>query len=642
MTGFNAMRFGIALLGALIVQDGIAAAQTSPEITWRVTNAFRLFTDAADTEMHRATYEALTEEERRTPVLAAERALAERHPDGWAATMFRNICWNVEKNRYTCPELKDYTNPKSHQIQARVVDVPDAEGVDCTWLTTPLGGRQRGASITVPCDTPVALEIPYPSGARVSVEVGGRQIAETTARIKDLLIVGFGDSFGSGEGNPDSPVRFSRERTADYGLRSKDQPLDNLPARTGEWSVIGDRSFIRENAQWTDQACHRSLYSHQLRAALQLAVEDPKRSVTYVGLACSGSETTFGLFLRYKGNEWVPNPPDASQISAAAQAQCGATEARAYDLPEAYHMNEKVPELKGGLVLRKCDAEKARKIDLILLSIGGNDIGFSRLVANAVLADQSSLRSLGGWFGQVHGFQQAQALLDVLDDRYKSLNRAFHNILHVPWNESDRIILTAYPPMAVMEDGKSVCPDGQAGMTVLPDFMLSEAKAREGETASARLHQIMKTSAKAHGWTFAEAHRAAFQGRGVCAGWSDSAFNTADDLRIPRKVNGQWEPFNPADWRAYASRQRWFRTPNDAFMTGHFHVPQSLMQTVLKNQGYGWVQLLLASTYSGAFHPTAEGHAAIADAVAEQARAVLQRHDRTQPRPDRRTKAQQD
>ena len=30
------------------------------------------------------------------------------------------------------------------------------------------------------------------------------------------------------------------------------------------------------------------------------------------------------------------------------------------------------------------------------------------------------------------------------------------------------------------------------------------------------------------------------------------------------------------------------------------------------------MQLLLASVYSGAFHPTAEGQAAIADAVVEQ------------------------
>src|SRR6185295_13288676 len=160
-----------------------------------------------------------------------------------------------------------------------------------------------------------------------------------------------------------------------------------------------------------------------------------------------------------KGHEWVPNPPLLSQISAVADALCGGKDARSYDLPEAYHINGKVPELKGGLVLKKCDAERSRKIDLIFLSIGGNDIGFARLVANAVLSDTSMLRSLGGWFGQVHGFAEAGNLLDVLEDRIKSVNRAMHNILHVPWSESDRVILAAYPPMALLDDGKSVCPD---------------------------------------------------------------------------------------------------------------------------------------------------------------------------------------
>jgi hypothetical protein len=47
----------------------------------------------------------------------------------------------------------------------------------------------------------------------------------------------------------------------------------------------------------------------------------------------------------------------------------------------------------------------------------------------------------------------------------------------------------------------------------------------------------------------------------------------------------------------------------------------------LTKQGYGWVQLLLASVYSGAFHPSAEGQAAIADAVVTQARAVLAKYE---------------
>ena len=41
----------------------------------------------------------------------------------------------------------------------------------------------------------------------------------------------------------------------------------------------------------------------------------------------------------------------------------------------------------------------------------------------------------------------------------------------------------------------------------------------------------------------------------------------------------------------------------------------------------GGIALLLASVYSGAFHPTAEGQAAIADAVVEKARGVLAKYE---------------
>ena len=108
--------------------------------------------------------------------------------------------------------------------------------------------------------------------------------------------------------------------------------------------------------------------------------------------------------------------------------------------------------------------QAARRIDLMYISIGGNDVGFSRIVANAVLADQSNLRRLGGWFGHVHGRVEAERQLKGLDDRYKSLNRAIHSILHIPWSQSDRVILTAYPGMALIGDGSQVCPDGRAGM----------------------------------------------------------------------------------------------------------------------------------------------------------------------------------
>jgi hypothetical protein len=612
-------RLCLALLLTAVLS---AAAEARPRIEWQVENPFRFFLDPADTEVHRATWASLADAERASAVLSAERVLAERHPDGWSATMFSKICWDPVSNRHTCRKRPDYVNPKSHRLLVRLVDLEDAQTVDCTWLTSPQGRGPVGDAVILPCDTPVQLEVPYPNGAWISVEIGGLKVAETAARVTDLFVVGMGDSFASGDGNPDLPVRFSADRATDYDAR-----LAGYPARIGDWHRVGDGKFIDENARWQDQACHRSLYSHQLRVALQLAVEDPHRAVTYVGVACSGAETVYGLFLRYKGHEWVPNPPDLSQISAVAEAQCGQREAREYDLPEAYHMRERIPDLKGGLVLRKCDADSARKIDLLLVSIGGNDIGFARLVANAVLADSSMLRSLGGWFGHVHGFAEAAAQLDLLDDRLKAVNRAVHNILHVPWGEADRVVLTGYPPMALQEDGRLGCPDGRAGMTILPDFALSEAKAREGGVAAERLNNIMRASAQQHRWTFVEAHRAAFRGRGICATAVDTSWTMADELRLPRKLDGAWEPYNPSEWRAYAPRRRWFRTPNDAFMTGNFHVSQSLLQTALKSQALSWVQPLLASIYSGAFHPTAEGQAAMADAVLAQVRDVVARYE---------------
>jgi len=626
-TTLAALQIASVLLGLVVA---LPASASELQIVWRLENPFRFFTDPKLTDAHRATYEALSDEERRYPVLAAERALSERHAsDGWAATMLDQTCWDPRANRHRCRSEPDYLQPESHRIVAQLAGIPDTASVDCTWLTAPKG--QRGTALTLPCDVPVKLDIPYPGGAAVSVEVGNQPVAQVDIRIEDVLIVGLGDSFGSGEGNPDVPVRFSRERSADYGDVSKEPQLAGYPARIGDWRTIGDAAFIKANPRWLDQACHRSLYSHQLRTALQLAIEKPQRAVTFVSFACSGAEIVRGLFLRYSGHEWVPTPPDLSQISAVAQEQCGNRRAPSYDLPEAYHMQGKVQDLQGGLVLRKCDTEHARKIDLVLVSIGGNDIGFSRLLANAVLADASALRRLGGWMGQVHGYSEAQALLVALDDRYKALNRALHNILHIPWKQSDRVLLVSYPALTLLDDGRALCPDSRAGMTVSSDFALSEKKARDAMRAADRLDRIMQATSEAHGWGYVSEHRQRFNGRSICAGWIEDAISTADDLRLPRRINGQWVPYNPANYQPYASRQRWFRTPNDAFLTAHFHVSQSLMQKALPTNTMSWFQVLLASLYSGAFHPTAEGQAAIADAVVVEARRVLARYENAGP-----------
>jgi hypothetical protein len=623
---------------ALAQSAGVAASGSAAPlglaIEWRLKNPFRFFADPQDLERHREAFAWLTPEERQNPVLSLERRLARHHPMGWATLMKGPTCWDAKHNRHRCPDGRQYLQPTSHVIVVQATGLDDDPGSVCIWRVTTrkdmqprrtrIRARRKAMRHSGPCLEPVEFEIPYPAGADIVVETVTGRRAETRVRVRDVFIVGIGDSFGSGEGNPDDPVRFSERRAADYGTIDGEVALAGYPARLGNWREIGDERFGRSAAKWLDRACHRSVYAYQLRAALQLALENPQRAVTFAGFACSGAEITEGLFLRYKGNEWVENPPTLSQISAVAQAQCAHRAAPAREYPEAYHMRGQVEALKGLVVLRKCPRGHARKIDLLLVSIGGNDIGFARLVANAVLRDRTMLRRLGGWFGQVFQPSDVEAPMQELSYRYKALNRALHNVLHIPWQESDRVILTAYPGMALLSDGRSVCPDTRLGMDVLPQYRLSAKRALAGERVNERLYQLMRQTAQETGWRIVDAHRRAFLGRGICA--TGDYFDAADDLRLPRFREGYWQPYNPASYQPYAPRARWFRTPNDAFLTGNFHVKSGLMRRVLRTDRLRWTQLLLASTYSGAFHPTAEGHAAIADAVVRQAREVLRKY----------------
>ena len=122
-------------------------------------------------------------------------------------------------------------------------------------------------------------------------------------------------------------------------------------------------------------------------------------------------------------------------------------------------------------------------------------------------------------------------------------------------------------------------------------------------------------------------HRRAFIGRGICAGSTDDGGDIADELRLPRKTDGRLASLQPGRLPRVCiaptlvpHAQR--RVHDGATSTS----PTSLLQKVLKLNALSWFQLVLAATYSGAFHPTAEGQAAIADAVVDKARSVLKKY----------------
>ena len=297
----------VLVVGALLCVPSAARAQapTPSVIIWQLKNPFRYFKRAEHTAAHRVEFLRLNAQEQAEPILSVERRLAAKDSlRGWADAMFEYVvdeaCWyshpkdegGSKPKGGTSTPCGDYILPKSHAI---LLTAPSIAG-PCTWQI----GSQR---IPTPdCRKAAPAEIPYPTGADVVLSIPGRaSLATEKIVVDDLLVIGLGDSIGAGEGNADRPVSFKQRRTMDY-----DRDLSGYPQRDGlkRDATYKDAAFANKAAGWVHRTCHRSLYSHQLRVALQLALEDPAqhRSVTFVGLACTGA-TILDLFNVYNGRK---------------------------------------------------------------------------------------------------------------------------------------------------------------------------------------------------------------------------------------------------------------------------------------------------------------------------------------------------
>jgi hypothetical protein len=78
----------------------------------------------------------------------------------------------------------------------------------------------------------------------------------------------------------------------------------------------------------------------------------------------------------------------------------------------------------------------------------------------------------------------------------------------------------------------------------------------------------------------------------------------------------------PGEYRPYASRARWVRTANDSYFTAMTY-PEGLPALLQPRDIHDAMWGIVSAVYGGAIHPTAEGHAAMADAVMPAARALL-------------------
>ena len=133
--------------------------------------------------------------------------------------------------------------------------------------------------------------------------------------------------------------------------------------------------------------------------------------------------------------------------------------------------------------------------------------------------------------------------------------------------------------------------------------------------------------------TFVDGHQAAFAQHGFCArseqrsGFDRACFGDRrrdfpTPIRHARPAIRWPAAVRASEYRPYAPRARWVRTANDSYFTAMTY-PQGLSSVLQPASIHDATWGVLSAVYGGAIHPTAEGHAAMADAALPAMRDVL-------------------
>jgi len=633
------IRIRSIILGALLVgalgalparwasaRTAAVAAQGVPDgpmqISWEVRNRFRLFREERDFLLH-------TESSRGRSILGSEQAL-ELQSDGrgWARNTVNRLCIDLA-GRVTEPCTRDnvkesYLTPVDHPIAMRLTgQIP--VGATCAWTLD--DGETTPQQSTLDCAEPVNFRARYGRPTTASVEVSSGpdapQRVATEIMVRDIFIAGLGDSIGSGEGNPDRPIGLSDDGFCFRSYLGTAGAQYYRPSRAG---YKGGRAceapdslqvWQRQSALWFNSACHRSLYSYQTRTALALAVQYPHIAVTYLPLACTGATIADGLFGSQGARECPPTKSAAS---------CKGT------------VNAQLAELRDALTAAK-RRQPDRTLDLVLLSIGANDINFSGLVAD-VIVDTATERVLFRRTGVMGSVEDSRAALARdLPQGFGKLREALKPLV----GDLQRVVYVSYanPTLAY----GAPCPGGRAGFDIHPSFNAEPQRLANvsGYVQNEFLPQLKALALCQSGilcrdpagdrMTFVDAHQTAFADHGFCArAQSDpefdrECFSVKGESFDPDIVTAASQPMicgrSAGEYRAYLPRARWIRDANDSYfaaMTYPQGLPSSQQPSDIHDATWG----VLSAVYGGAVHPSAEGHAAMADAALPAVASVLQ------------------
>ena len=245
-------------------------------------------------------------------------------------------------------------------------------------------------------------------------------------------------------------------------------------------------AFDKAAARWLSRDCHRSQYGYPFRVAIELALENRHRSVTLASFACSGAEVTEGLFLEMDPREGagdIPGGKVRAQLDQLSDLLCrGApSQSASYTLPIYGQGSTQIAAHR--IVKTWCAPEqRKRPIDVLMLSIGGNDVGFGALAAYALTERASDLAPIAGLAGGSTRFgpQVSRVYLNVLDERMKALKDALHEGFGVA---AARVVQSSYEPLQYDETGAICGAQPTLGMDVHPGLVSAGSVCRRPPTS---------------------------------------------------------------------------------------------------------------------------------------------------------------
>jgi lysophospholipase L1-like esterase len=237
------------------------------------------------------------------------------------------------------------------------------------------------------------------------------------------------------------------------------------------------RSRIPGRTKWENKPCHRSSRAGTVKAAAAIEAHDEKTSVTFVHLACSGATMQDGLIGPFKAR----------------------------------------PQLEQ---LREIEAK--RDIDAVVLSIGANDIRFSKIVALCVWKsdcfDQKVNPRKWGLSGgpKLTVSQTVDSLIGQLPDRYARVAAQLPAVLR---RHPDRVYITEYfdPTHRTPDD---FCPEILLGDKLpLNRFRIAGPEVKLAyDQVLVPLNKRVRDAADQHRWTYVAGVADAFASHGACTG----------------------------------------------------------------------------------------------------------------------------